>query len=468
MPLATKNGSLIVKDGQIAENCGCCNGLCSPGRTKATLTISGLPSCPVGHFSNREMSDDDCSYTIFRIGAPLGNNQNVCKYATTWHSSVNQWLNFSAYYGNSISIDVRSNTLLLMHENGTALFSPPEGKTFSTFPFDEILVCTNAYGNSTCTQEALSSVRVIIDDRQATYRPFACPQDARGLVSNTEICSCVPGVDTLTPYTTTQSENVRTIATVLPIYSCDPCDSSPYATQTTTTVFKTPCTSDETTDCVESVSTTSSWPELNVNVSFEGPNLLRPDGFPAVDYPGLSGSYALKWTNNAYIGHANFFGLYFPNPQLADVGANDFGRPDFSNQMVWQGQGQNAEQGWRVDYRNPNSNPVTAMTLVVAPVKATTAINKSARTIASTQCGFGQIAYQIKLAVFSRPLYGIHADYGYWSWDFSCFANVTCRSRVCRDVPSISLNSTETVYVPRSGPWYDTRGTLGQVTVSIS
>lgn len=28
MTLATKNGSLIVKDGKIAENCGCCGGIC--------------------------------------------------------------------------------------------------------------------------------------------------------------------------------------------------------------------------------------------------------------------------------------------------------------------------------------------------------------------------------------------------------------------------------------------------------
>jgi hypothetical protein len=472
MTLATKNGSLIVKDGLLAENCGCCSSLCSPERDRATITISGLPtSCAVGNLSNRELSDDNCSYTIFRIRSPY--NQNVCKYGTTWHSSVNGRINFGAYYSNRILIDVQANTLLLAHDNAYALFSPPEGKSFKDFPFDEVLVCTNAYSITTCTKEALSSVRVVIDDTPASYVPFVCPQNSVGVVSNTETCSCVPGVDTLNIYSNALSGNVRTESTVIPIYSCAPCDSNPHATQTTTTVYKTPCTSDEGGSCIESISTTSSWPELNVNVSFEGtgiPPLGGNSGAPVIDYARLSGNYALKWTSNAYIGHAQFFGLYFPNPQLTDVSPDGIGSPEISNQMIWQNPDQAAEQGWRVDYRNSIGNGFTAlgMTLVVAPVKTTTAINKSAKTVTSTQCGFGQIAYQIKLAVFSQAIYGLDSDYIYWNWNFSCFANVACRSRVCQDVPSILLNSTETVYVPLSGAWFETRGKLGQVSVSIS
>jgi hypothetical protein len=464
MPLATKNNAIIIKDGRLAENCECCNGLCSTTREKATLTISGLPASSVGNMSNREVSDDDCSYTIFRIRA--GTNQNVCKYGTAWHSINNAWINFSPYGDNRILINVQANTLLLIHYNIYALFSPPAGKSFSAFPFDEVLVCTSSYGAS---EEALSSVRVVIDDSQASYVPFVCPQNSTALVSSTETCSCVPGIDTINLTSSVRSGNVQTVSTVIPVYLCDPCDSNPYATQTTTTIYKTPCTADERTNCIESVSTSSSYPELNVNISFEGPDVPALDGRPGFSYSPLSGSYALKWTSNAYIGTANFFGLYFRNSQLTDVGPNGVGREDLSNQMVWQNPNQAAEQGWRIDYRTETAGVIGfGMTLVVAPVKTTTVIDKSAKTVDSVQCGAGQIAYQVKLAVFNQPFYGINSDYGYWNWHFSSYANVACRSRVCRDVPSISLNSTETVYVPLGGPWYDTRGKLGQVKVRIS
>jgi hypothetical protein len=210
---------------------------------------------------------------------------------------------------------------------------------------------------------------------------------------------------------------------------------------------------------------------LNVNISFEGPDIppLSGGNLPVFSYSKLSGSYALKWTSNAYIGTGTFFGLYFPNPQLTEVNEeNGVGSPDVSKSVIWQDENQPAEQGWRIDYRTSITGTVVGMTLVVAPVKTTTVIDRAARTVASTQCGFGEIAYQVKLAMFNRAFSGINSDYGYWNWDFSSYANVACRSRVCRDVPSISLNSTETVYVPLGGPWYATRGKLGQVKVSIS
>ena len=41
MPLATKNGSVIVKDGLLAENCGCCQtGCCGNGESLADLSAS--------------------------------------------------------------------------------------------------------------------------------------------------------------------------------------------------------------------------------------------------------------------------------------------------------------------------------------------------------------------------------------------------------------------------------------------
>ena len=41
MPLATKNNAIIVKDGKLAENCGCCGGwYCCPPVMKATVTFN--------------------------------------------------------------------------------------------------------------------------------------------------------------------------------------------------------------------------------------------------------------------------------------------------------------------------------------------------------------------------------------------------------------------------------------------
>ena len=44
MPLATKNGAIIVKDGKLAENCNCCGGLCA---TCANATKPLTLSCRV-------------------------------------------------------------------------------------------------------------------------------------------------------------------------------------------------------------------------------------------------------------------------------------------------------------------------------------------------------------------------------------------------------------------------------------
>jgi hypothetical protein len=48
MPLATKNGSLIVKDGQLAENCGCCGGwYCCSNIADACVVAQGIESISV-------------------------------------------------------------------------------------------------------------------------------------------------------------------------------------------------------------------------------------------------------------------------------------------------------------------------------------------------------------------------------------------------------------------------------------
>jgi hypothetical protein len=75
MPLATKNGSLIVKDGQIAENCGCCGdwwcytdaanngyGACCRGNAvSVVVSLSGYRGCSL---SNDRITMPEQSQTV--------------------------------------------------------------------------------------------------------------------------------------------------------------------------------------------------------------------------------------------------------------------------------------------------------------------------------------------------------------------------------------------------------------------
>jgi hypothetical protein len=447
----------------LGGNCKCCGGdLCDPLRDRATITISGLPStCSVGNLANREISDDDCSYTLFRV---RDSSSSVCKYATTWHSSNNDWLNIFASDANKLLLNVSENTLTLSMDFGYAKFSPPDGKTFQSFPFDEKVVCTYVPAAYSCSADKWQNVRIQITDDAAAYKPFACPQNSSGLVASYESCACDVQKDTVGLYSRVRSGNVQTETVRYPVYACKPCDTTYYVTETTATTYKSPCVPDDKTDCIESTATSVAWPDLNVSVRFTGPDV---DGF---SYSTLSGNYALKWTSAAYIGTSNFFGLQFPNWGITNVN-NGYGTPT-SNTFSLETQYQKAGQGWKIDYRTqPSGQFPMGMTLVVAPVKTTTTVDRANRSVISTQCQHGQFAYQVSLAVFSHTLYSITSAYEYWSWDFSCFANVACAVRSCGGVPSVSLNSTETVYVPHYVPGAASPfayGQLGQVSVSIS
>jgi hypothetical protein len=98
MPLATKNGSLIVKDGRLAEDCDCCGGewFCDGGvcgsciggsypsaiNTSLTLTISGdaegsvtLPA-KLKLYATVDQGIGACAEYLFAVG-PGANPRNV-------------------------------------------------------------------------------------------------------------------------------------------------------------------------------------------------------------------------------------------------------------------------------------------------------------------------------------------------------------------------------------------------------
>lgn len=65
MSIATKNGSLIVKDGQLAENCDCCGGSCGcPSWCGYKMILSNPDTCPGPVYGNSSIGFPDCSSPV--------------------------------------------------------------------------------------------------------------------------------------------------------------------------------------------------------------------------------------------------------------------------------------------------------------------------------------------------------------------------------------------------------------------
>lgn len=431
----------------------CCGGMCSDTRERATITLSGLPSCATQNLDARSVSEDGCSYTLFRV-----RNSGHCKYKTAWHSVSNRRPNFTSGVANQLHLNLTEDRLYLYSERGTVIFVPPSGKSFNDFPFSGAVVPVSVYFpfGDPCSLESFSQCAVTIDDAPVSYMPFLCPP-----LTGSETTSCVPGVDTIPEDTRVVTDNTLTDTYRFPFYNCSPCDGTHYATTTETTVRKKDCVEDGINSCVE-FSRTSTVPELNLAISFQGPDL---NGY---SLSVLNGTYALQWNSNAYVGTGNFNGLYFRDWSLSEVDANGNGYPQDAAFRI--GSELQAEQGWVIDYRIPAQVPnATGLGMIVAvtPVKATLAINRSSKTWSTTLCGEHDIAYQIKVAVF-RGFFSNTTDYAYWFWELSAYGNLPCRQRVCGEMPSVALSAVESVYVPFTGSsLYSTKGKIGPVSVNV-
>jgi hypothetical protein len=99
MPLATKNGSLIVKDGQLAENCGCCGGwyccastqcLSNPTSLTATITATDWYSQCTLHHSPFSASTEYKSSGLF-LGAMLASTVSLAKSPSAPVGYSSQW-----------------------------------------------------------------------------------------------------------------------------------------------------------------------------------------------------------------------------------------------------------------------------------------------------------------------------------------------------------------------------------------
>lgn len=151
MPIATKNGSIIVKDGKVAENCDCCggwycyggasDGVCNcicedsgktlPGTLLFTCTTSSWPPADLSDYPNPAVG----SLSLIRTGSC--NVEWIGQYGSTITVRVvgrvvdrdtslyGNGMNLEWYYGPIVNGKSYSNTLL----TSSGAFSAGAGKS---------------------------------------------------------------------------------------------------------------------------------------------------------------------------------------------------------------------------------------------------------------------------------------------------------------------------------------------------
>jgi hypothetical protein len=131
MPLATKNGSLVVKDGKVAENCDCCGGwyCCADmacvlnGITSATISISATDYL---RWSNYQISSSSTGYESDAfLGAAIAGTHALSADGGT----TKAW---SKVFANYLSLPNGGNAPVATVRLGTA-YDPPTSTTRMTF-----------------------------------------------------------------------------------------------------------------------------------------------------------------------------------------------------------------------------------------------------------------------------------------------------------------------------------------------
>lgn len=170
MPLATKNGSLIVKSGSIAENCTCKEGACCTG-----TTCSVRPQCQcqgtgqrfkgVGTTCNSPCQD--CFYFIWGTTAP--NASQTCD---------------SPAFGGRVKVTIPDRHVI-----------PAGGlKIFISGGFDDKGTVNGEWRDRTKCIEGLMPNEITVTSRDITFEVYDTVGGAVGIAA----CICVPN-DSSTP-----------------------------------------------------------------------------------------------------------------------------------------------------------------------------------------------------------------------------------------------------------------------------
>jgi hypothetical protein len=175
MTLATKNGAVIVKDGKIAENCGCCADLCANPPPHLKMTVDGMPDKIDSPYRARSVATDNGSeYTMFQITNPRYKlSQTRCAWAGGGHSAYNRVNQTDAFSANGWYLDADNDFLVgyYMH------LKPPAGASFRSLPYNDPrpLVPLFSFGAGLGTTQDWSNVVVTIEEGKASYQQCGCP-----------------------------------------------------------------------------------------------------------------------------------------------------------------------------------------------------------------------------------------------------------------------------------------------------
>lgn len=220
MTIATKNGSVILKDGSVAQNCGCCRNSsreCCPGSSQIVyayqITIEGVADRLDRTWPRVSASQINGTYCAELVSG----NSGSCTFAAKGCSIVTEPTNFDSECENFLTLTitpvfsggaspVRTGTLLTINlrnfidgslpgVRGNSVYVPVEG---TECPFDEIII-------------PLSSLRTIVptplfvpqppnqyemSSATATIRLSECVQPACNQADKCRFwCSSFGGVD---------------------------------------------------------------------------------------------------------------------------------------------------------------------------------------------------------------------------------------------------------------------------------
>jgi hypothetical protein len=436
MPLATKNNAIIVKDGRLAENCGCC--ACP---AKLRITLNNLPEKCLSGYADLITRDlptyNSCSFVVFLRNKVSG--QSSCQYVALLPSPVN--LGCISRPSIEVTLDSTSDTLSIKYFGSPAILLPEQGKSFATIPYNGG-VRVASVGGTGCSEASWSAITLTIDTDTPEFLPSSCP-------ANT---SCTESVDTSPgPANTYEFDNPMCVA----------CDNNrrlfvPAAAFVSSSFPEMPV------------------PELNVQLNI-GEFIIkdrRGDGDLAVDndnyFPdtsnglkSMSGAYALKYANDT---------CYFAQEVGVlndDFTVADFNYPGSRRQLPpgagWQGTFYSTDYGASdsgkgyeipVDRNNGQLNGlhpdglrfVAAVQIVVAPLGVDAKHDTSAKQSTISRCGSGEVAYQVRVRFFysGNPDsgFGYYKSFIYWNSPLSVYASVPCRGMNCLSPPSFSVSAS--------------------------
>jgi hypothetical protein len=417
---------MAMLGGECSSCCGDLS-LCSSTRTKARITIFGLPTeCGVSPTDVRSFATNNYSYPLFKR---IDTDSQVCVYYSWIHLSDNRFNSLASGYSTQISLDVTNNLLIYTQFATSVHFRPAAGQSFSTFPFDGVLVpeYMSVYDPRSCVGGDFDNVRVVIDDGVPGYVPFECPGSTSAIPFRGLSQSCTSGIDTLPSGTDTTVGNTRTVVDVLPGSHCAPSDAGYHATQTTTYVD---------TGTSTTVTQSTSVPDLNLSVTIDGPDIARPQSWgqpglpPLLSYSQLSGTYAAKYK----YGNPGFWLPFAPGSGMTFYGPNG---------AVWgySGETLTTYEGWVVNYTSPQlsqrNNRSVRMLMHVTPLKDRVTVSPPNGSVSTVQCGHDTLSYQVLLSLF----------YEGSIVEMSLQHSTPCVQRVCRGLPVLNIDQTVTCRV---------------------